>query len=112
MTVLKRPISFIAAAKSCRRPFVGAMIRGTGAIPVERPQDIAFRGEGKIVSVKDKVVKGENTTFTRLTKGGLLELPNKTEVVIADIVSDTEFKTTSLVEDYEGEGNYRIVPKI
>lgn len=89
MTVLKRPISFIAAAKSCRRPFLGAVIRGTGAIPVERPQDIAFKGEGKIVSIKDKVIKGQDTAFTKLTKGGLLELPTKVEVVIADIISDT-----------------------
>lgn len=49
MNVLKRPVRFIAAAKSCRRPFLGAAIRATGAIPVERPQDLAYKGEGKIV---------------------------------------------------------------
>jgi 1-acyl-sn-glycerol-3-phosphate acyltransferase len=49
MAVLKRRISFIAAAKSCRRTFVGPMIRGTGAIPVERPQDITEKGLGQII---------------------------------------------------------------
>lgn len=34
MRAVPRPISFIAAAKSCRRTFLGPIIRGTGAIPV------------------------------------------------------------------------------
>lgn len=34
MAIVKRPISFIAAAVSCRRPIVGPLIKGTGAIPV------------------------------------------------------------------------------
>jgi hypothetical protein len=53
------------------------MIRGTGAIPVERPQDLAAAGEGKIVLVKDKTVKGEGTKFTKLQIGSSLELPAK-----------------------------------
>ena len=51
MANIKRPISFIAAAVSCRRPFLGPLIKGTGAIPVERPQDIAKKGPGMIVKV-------------------------------------------------------------
>lgn len=69
MNVIKRPISFIAAAKSCRRPLVGALIRGSGAIPVERPQDLSYKGEGKIVLIKDKFVTGKDTKFTKLAKG-------------------------------------------
>jgi len=61
MRAVSRPISFIAAAKSCRRPFVGALIRGTGAIPVERPQDVAAKGKGKIISVNKGTLKGEGT---------------------------------------------------
>jgi 1-acyl-sn-glycerol-3-phosphate acyltransferase len=34
MAIVKRPISFIAAAVSCRRPVIGPLIKGTGAIPV------------------------------------------------------------------------------
>jgi hypothetical protein len=34
MNALKRPIRFITAAKSMRRPILGTMLRGTGAIPV------------------------------------------------------------------------------
>ena len=32
-----RPISFIVAAKSYRRPIIGHLARWAGAIPVERP---------------------------------------------------------------------------
>lgn len=77
MNVIDRPISFIAAAKSCRRTFVGPAIRATGAIPVERPQDIAFKGDGKITAVIGKTVRGQGTAFTKLTKGCTIELPSK-----------------------------------
>jgi len=49
MSKVKRQIHFIAAAKSCERTFLGPLIRGTGAIPVERAQDRAKAGPGKIV---------------------------------------------------------------
>ena len=53
MNTLKRKIRFIAAAKSCRRPLLGHMILGSGAIPVERPQDVEpVSANGKIVEVK------------------------------------------------------------
>lgn len=58
MRVVPRPISFIAAAKSCRRTFVGPIIRGTGAIPVERPQDVAVKGKGKIISIFKGTLRG------------------------------------------------------
>jgi glycerol-3-phosphate O-acyltransferase/dihydroxyacetone phosphate acyltransferase len=77
MTVLNRPINFIAAAKSCRRTFLGPLIRGTGAIPVERPQDIAFKGEGTIIKVRDRAIIGKGTAFSRLVKGCSLELQSK-----------------------------------
>ena len=40
VNAVPRPISFIAAAKSARRPIIGQLINASGAIPVERPQDI------------------------------------------------------------------------
>jgi glycerol-3-phosphate O-acyltransferase/dihydroxyacetone phosphate acyltransferase len=58
MANVPRPISFIAAAVSCRRTFVGPLIKATGAIPVERPQDIAYKGKGKIVKVEGNRVFG------------------------------------------------------
>ena len=72
MRTLGRPIHFIAAAKSCRRPFLGKLIQGTGAIPVERPQDLAKKGDGVIVSINDKVIKGRNTKFAAFKKGEII----------------------------------------
>ena len=68
--VLNRPVSFIAAAKSVRKNFVGHLIRATGAIPVERPQDVGREnGKGKIIEISGKRLIGLNTNFTKLTVG-------------------------------------------
>jgi len=61
MANVGRPLSFIAAAVSCRRTFVGPLIKATGAIPVERPQDIALKGKGKIIKVENNKVTGVDT---------------------------------------------------
>lgn len=72
MAAVKRPISFIAAAKSCKRTFVGPLISATGAIPVERPQDAAFKGQGKICRIKDQILIGEGTEFSKIVVGSTL----------------------------------------
>jgi glycerol-3-phosphate O-acyltransferase/dihydroxyacetone phosphate acyltransferase len=43
-----RRIGFIAAAKSMRRLFVGLMAKCLNSIPVERPQDLAKQGDGRV----------------------------------------------------------------
>lgn len=69
MANTQRQISFIAAAVSCRRTFIGPLIRGTGAIPVERAQDISRRGEGKVIRIAHNKVIGENTNFSEIRAG-------------------------------------------
>lgn len=51
---IRRPVGFIAAAKSVRQPYVGWLIRQMNAIPVERPQDLATLGKGFICFQHDK----------------------------------------------------------
>jgi 1-acyl-sn-glycerol-3-phosphate acyltransferase len=46
-----RPVRFIIAAKSYRKPIIGHFAKWLNSIPVERPQDLAFKGKGKIISV-------------------------------------------------------------
>ena len=46
--VPQRKIQMLTAAKSMRRKYVGFMARTMQAIPVERPQDLAVRGDGKV----------------------------------------------------------------
>ena len=91
MANIKRPISFIAAAASCRRTLVGPIIKGTGAIPVERPQDIAKKCKGKIIHVSKNKVVGVNTSFTQeIQAGGLVTITNyeKKQVKVEQVIND------------------------
>jgi glycerol-3-phosphate O-acyltransferase/dihydroxyacetone phosphate acyltransferase len=65
-------LCFLAAAKSMRRRFVGALARCSEAIPVERSADLAFAGKGKVwLSPADGVtVLGRGTCFTSQIKAG------------------------------------------
>ena len=66
MFAIGRKIHFITAAVSCRRPFIGHLIALSGAIPVERPQDLAKPGPGKIVQIEGETIKGAQTKFSAL----------------------------------------------
>jgi len=63
--VSPRDIGFLVAAKTMRRKYVGAMARALGGISVERAQDIARIGKGKIHELKDNTLTGVGTEFTR-----------------------------------------------
>lgn len=44
VSIMKRKVNFVAAAVSVRRMIVGRLIKLTEAIPVERAQDLAYKG--------------------------------------------------------------------
>jgi len=48
MGATTRSVGFLAAAKSMRRKWVGMFAKALNSIPVERPQDLATPGTGKI----------------------------------------------------------------
>ncbi len=84
-------VGFIAAAKSCRKPYEGALIRSLDAIPVERPQDVAVEGTG-LVKLKDmKYIQGNQTSFkTEVNVGDIIYIKGtvyklKVEEVVSDI---------------------------
>ena len=92
-----RRIAFLTAAKSYRRKFIGKFARLTGAIPVERAQDLLKAAPGTIKIDLDgdaTVVKGTGTRFTRdCQKKGLLGLPYSLgNAVVEEVVSDTELR--------------------
>lgn len=92
-----RRIAFLTAAKSYRRKFIGMFARLTGAIPVERAQDLLKPAPGTISIDLDgdaTVVKGTGTRFTRdCQKKGLLGLPESLgNAVVEEVVSDTELR--------------------
>lgn len=92
-----RRIAFLTAAKSYRRKFIGIFARLTGAIPVERAQDLLKSASGTItVDLENDatVVHGKDTKFTEeCQKKGLIGLPDSLgNAVVEEIVSDTELK--------------------
>lgn len=92
-----RRIAFLTAAKSYRRKFIGVFARLTGAIPVERAQDLLKAAPGTIKIDLDgdaTVVKGTGTRFTRdCQKKGLLGLPESLgNAVVEEVISDTELR--------------------
>lgn len=79
VSLMKRQVQFIAAAKSMRRAVIGHIGRALKSIPVERPQDLAVKGKGKIryISQREKKVIGENTRFTKDCRvGDQIIIPN------------------------------------
>lgn len=91
----RRRIAFLVAAKSYRRKFIGTGAKFTGAIPVERAQDLLRKGTGtiKLQDLEDgTIVEGEGTLFTKeCMKKGLIGLPESLgNAVIESIESDTK----------------------
>lgn len=105
-----RRTSILVAAKSYRQRFIGLMSRAFGAIPVERAQDLAIRGEGKIfvVAEGDKTaIHGKDTLFTKHSVGDTLLLPNNYgSSHIASIKSDT---LLYVKREFRGEDAERVL---
>ena len=60
-----RKMSTIVAKKVMRWPIVNFLASRAGAIPLERPQNIAPFGEGKIKFVNESTIYGLHTTFEK-----------------------------------------------
>ncbi|BGP46107.1 Glycerol-3-phosphate/dihydroxyacetone phosphate acyltransferase [Rhodotorula kratochvilovae] len=94
-----RRISFLTAAKSMDRAFVGLASRLMQSIPVARAQDYAFAGKGTIkLSESDPcVILGEGTSFTKdfeKPRSQVLlprNLGSSTAEVV-EVISDTELR--------------------
>src|SRR5208337_1932678 len=97
-----RRIVFLIAEKSMHRPFVGAMARAIGAVPVGRALDKVHSATGKICLPDPDnnpcLIQGVGTNFTSkdFQVGGLLVLPKvKGEAASAEIFeikSDKEIR--------------------
>ncbi|KAG7891895.1 hypothetical protein KL936_001838 [Ogataea polymorpha] len=89
---------FIEAAASVRRPVIGQLSKWSGAIPVERAQDLLTNKQGKIryadYSNDELTIVGEGTKFTQDCEvKGLIGLPESAgNQKIAEIISDTKLR--------------------
>jgi glycerol-3-phosphate O-acyltransferase / dihydroxyacetone phosphate acyltransferase len=113
-----RRISYLIAAKSTKRQFIGALSRAIGAIPVARAMDDVRPAKGKIfLPDQDNdptLVRGVGTDFKSgdFVVGGLIVLPKvrgqTPSTDIAEIISSTElrlkkpFKSPEALESLTG----------
>ena len=58
-----RDVRFMVAASSMRKPIIGTLFKLAKSIPVERPQDLAVKGKGKLRFTDAVTVVGEGTKF-------------------------------------------------
>lgn len=68
---VNRRLRFLMAAKSLKQPIIGTLGRMFDSVPVLRPQDIPIcAGAGVIVNVKDNIIVGEGTEFSKCLRDG------------------------------------------
>jgi glycerol-3-phosphate O-acyltransferase / dihydroxyacetone phosphate acyltransferase len=117
----KRRISFLIAAKSMKRKFIGAMAGRMGALSVSRAMDEVKPAKGKIfLPDQDNdptLIRGIGTDFTNgdFQKGGLIVLPKVRDQTpstdIAEVLGPTElrlkkpFKTPEALQLLTQEGS-------
>lgn len=61
-----RPINFITAASSLKKPVLGPLMTAAGAIPLERAMDLAKPGKGTIIKIENNTLYGEGTKFSEV----------------------------------------------
>jgi glycerol-3-phosphate O-acyltransferase/dihydroxyacetone phosphate acyltransferase len=127
----ERAISFMIAKKSYDRPYIGDVAKALCAVPVQRPQDIAVKGQGKIVRIvvdEEKgtaVAHGEGTQFTKGVGGEQFvkgcKLLGKWEgdlMITGPPLSDTELPLKKPLQelnyDFSTSGgcDWKLLPKI
>ncbi|CDK25106.1 unnamed protein product [Kuraishia capsulata CBS 1993] len=121
---VNRPLHFVEAATSLKRQIVGKLSRMSGAIPVERPQDLLRPGPGTITfsnyETDPCLLVGTGTQFTKDCEvKGLIGLPHSAgSSKIQEVVSDTEiriskpFKTGIAVDMIKSGTPYKVAPKV
>lgn len=112
---IKRPIGFLVAAVTAKKGILKPLMSFLNMISVDRPSDHAYRGQGTIVSVNDRIVEGEGTRWKTDLKDGFGIRIDKatTGTLVTNIISDTkiELKYKPRV-NFKQPCGYSILPKI
>ena len=92
------------------------MARGFGAIPVERPQDLAAPGKGEVVFLTETHIKGEGTAFDKeVHVGDTIRIEGIPNQIVERIVSAEEmYLKAPGVKSHEMDKRYayKILPKV
>lgn len=116
LTNCKREISFLIAQKSYDRPVVGFFAKAFHCIPVVRPQDTAFKGDGLVFSEGTTKIQGQGTRFlTQVEEGAQLLLKGLSDPLkVKSVISDTELELApDASAPAENAGvSYKVLPKV
>jgi glycerol-3-phosphate O-acyltransferase/dihydroxyacetone phosphate acyltransferase len=117
----KRRIGFLAAASSMRKRMIGFIARCLDSISVERPQDLAKVGQGRIYyDQHSKSLKGVGTIFkNQIQSGDIISIEGTNSLVVNSVVSDDELfvKTGPIGTDYPNNSHnaafgFKITPRV
>ena len=89
LTNCNHRVGFLVAAGSFNKPVIGHMARATRCFPVNRPQDYAQKGRGK-VKLNGLTVTGVDTEFTKqLERGDKIRIGKAKDAYKVTVISDT-----------------------
>eukprot|EP00347_Sterkiella_histriomuscorum_P011872 403370778 len=128
----RQKISFLVAMKAMRTPIVSWVARKMKCIAVERPQDLAKPGIGKIKVKSGIELIGVGTQFKKeLMAGDMIKISCKEQDVISNVliiislqipeqvidtvISDTELKLKNPgvnIFEAEQEYSFKVIPKL
>mmetsp|Transcript_15481 Transcript_15481/g.36454 ORF Transcript_15481/g.36454 Transcript_15481/m.36454 type:complete len:802 (-) Transcript_15481:311-2716(-) len=105
--VTGRHVSWMTAAKSFNRAFIGVIARALKGIPVVRPDDNETKGKGFVTTEGTKVYGHMGTQFIKdFKKGAVLVVKgkgSKRTAKVANVISDYEMELTSPMKEQREE---------
>lgn len=114
LTNCPREISFMIAQKSWDRPLVGFLARAFHCIPVARPQDMAYKGQGTITLEEGSAkARGVDTHFgTEVTPGSQVDVKGHPKLLkVKEVLSATELQLESVASS-SLSGSFKVHPKV
>ncbi|KAL1508277.1 hypothetical protein AB1Y20_004392 [Prymnesium parvum] len=108
-------LCFLAAAKTMRRRFIGAMARIVESVPVERAQDLVFKGMGEVwLSPEDRqTLLGRGTKFCTQLKPGDTVTFGGQSLVVGAIASDESLTLKKSAEQQaSGWSSFKVTPRV
>jgi len=118
--VAERQVSFVMAEVSFHKPVIGHLAKAMDAVPVVRPQDRKFWAKGSIDSLDIHSLTLKGTGFkTALSEGCLVKVAG-TQLLITEVISDTESKIKKplpealdmLKQDIVVRERFQVTPKV
>ncbi|KAG1141850.1 hypothetical protein G6F37_005621 [Rhizopus arrhizus] len=121
LVIISNPRRFspLMAQSSFKKKIVGTIAKSLKAIPVIRPQDLAVKGTGKLVSDKKEfVLSGQDTQFTQqVSARDVIVLSKTVSFEVTEVISDTQLKlkkelTDEAIELIKNSGTYKVIPHV